>query len=203
MLLDNSQKASSEKPKLRDPGLERALEKAGGVNALAKHLGVSQPAVSMWKRIPAERVAQIEAVTGLKRSELRPDLFGVSVAEDLDPIDAARAREYSLLALLLWRGIDQDTLTKIATLKGDASPLGMAHLELGMAASASNTDALQREYFDLFIGLGRGELMPYASFYLTGFLHEKPLARVRGDLAALGLERDSRVFEPEDHIAVL
>ena len=55
----------------------------------------------------------------------------------------------------------------------------------------------------LFIGLGRGELLPYASFYLTGFLNEKPLARLRADMARLGLRRAANVFEPEDNIASL
>jgi len=62
---------------------------------------------------------------------------------------------------------------------------------------------IEREFFDLFIGLGRGELLPYGSFYLTGFLHERPLARLRGDLAALGIERAKNIYEPEDHISIL
>jgi TorA maturation chaperone TorD len=63
--------------------------------------------------------------------------------------------------------------------------------------------ASEREFFDLFIGLGRGEFLPYASFYLTGFLHERPLARLRADLARLGIERGENRSEPEDHIALL
>ena len=53
-----------------------------------------------------------------------------------------------------------------------------------LAEAAGNADAerVEREYFDLFIGLGRGELLPYGSYYLTGFLHERPLARLREDL---------------------
>ena len=66
-----------------------------------------------------------------------------------------------------------------------------------------NVERVEREYFDLFIGLGRGELMPYGSYYLTGFLHERPLARLRGDLAALGIERAEGEVEPEDHAAIL
>jgi TorA maturation chaperone TorD len=61
----------------------------------------------------------------------------------------------------------------------------------------------QREYFDLFIGIGRGELVPYESYYLTGFLHERPLARLRADLAALSIERVENHSEPEDHAAIL
>ena len=59
------------------------------------------------------------------------------------------------------------------------------------------------EYHKLFIGLGRGELVPYGSFYMTGFLMEQPLSVLRDDLASLGLERDESVKEPEDHIASL
>jgi TorA maturation chaperone TorD len=190
---------------MRDPGLEQAIQTAGGVRALARALGVSQPAVSMWKRIPAERVADIEAVTGIPRAKLRPDLFSMNrmADPDLDPVDQARAQEYGLLGLLLWRAPDADVLKKLSRLRGDATPIGMAHLDLSLAAAAANPDEVQREFFDLFIGLGRGELLPYASFYLTGFLHEKPLARVREDFIRLGIAREQRVSEPEDHIAVL
>jgi TorA maturation chaperone TorD len=62
---------------------------------------------------------------------------------------------------------------------------------------------VQREFFDLFIGVGRGELLPYASYYLTGFLQDRPLARLRGDLARLGLARAEGRFEPEDHLGTL
>ena len=59
----------------------------------------------------------------------------------------------------------------------------LAHIGLAEAASRADVDAVEREYFDLFIGLGRGELLPYGSYYLTGFLHERPLARLRADLS--------------------
>ena len=71
------------------------------------------------------------------------------------------------------------------------------------AASATDVERVEREYFDLFIGLGRGELLPYGSYYLTGFLHERPLARLRDDLAPLGIERAEGNVEPEDHAAIL
>ena len=63
--------------------------------------------------------------------------------------------------------------------------------------------ASEREYFDLFIGVGRGEILPYASYYLTGFLHERPLARLRGDLPLFGIERVDNNPEPEDNAATL
>ncbi|MEX1083014.1 MAG: molecular chaperone TorD family protein, partial [Xanthobacteraceae bacterium] len=92
---------------------------------------------------------------------------------------------------------------QLAKLRGDATPLGLAHAALGEAASEANAERVSREYFDLFIGLGRGELLPYASYYLTGFLHDRPLARLRGDLEAIGVERAEGNAEPEDHAAIL
>ena len=92
-----------------------------------------------------------------------------------------------------WRGL--------AGLRGDATPLGQALAGLAAAAAARTTPtAVAREYFALFIGVGRGELLPYASYYLTGFLHERPLAELRGTLAGLGIARAAGVAEPEDHL---
>ena len=71
------------------------------------------------------------------------------------------------------------------------------------AASRTTSERVEREYFDLFIGLGRGELLPYGSYYLTGFLHERPLARLREDLGALQIERSEGNVEPEDHAGIL
>jgi TorA maturation chaperone TorD len=88
-------------------------------------------------------------------------------------------------------------------LRGDASPIGVAHAAITEAASRTNAERVEREFFDLFIGLGRGELLPYGSYYLTGFLHERPLARLRQDLAGLHIERAEGNAEPEDHAAIL
>jgi TorA maturation chaperone TorD len=122
---------------------------------------------------------------------------------DVDDVDLLRSHEYSLLALLLGRAPSAEVLAQVAALQGDATPLGLAHIELGIAAADADPDRLSREYFDLFVGVGRGELLPYASYYLTGFLHERPLARVREDLEELGIERAQDRFEPEDHLATL
>ena len=127
----------------------------------------------------------------------------MSSKPEIDEIDALRAAEYGLLSLLLGKAPDADTLLRVAALKGDASDLGMAHIELAAAAAATDDRAISKEFFALFIGLGRGELLPYASYYMTGFLHERPLARVREDLDALGIERAGTSREPEDHIATL
>jgi TorA maturation chaperone TorD len=124
-------------------------------------------------------------------------------ATDVDEIDAARGREYALLSLLLARAPDRSLLTRLADLPCDPSPLGVAHAALAQAAGRTNAERVEREYFDLFIGLGRGELLPYGSYYLSGFLHERPLARVRAHLARLGIERAEGQCEPEDHAAIL
>jgi TorA maturation chaperone TorD len=190
---------------VRDAGLECAIEAAGGVAQLARKIGIAQPSVSNWNRVPAQRVIAVEGATGVSRKALRPDLYSEpSVTDDaVDPIGAARAQEYALLATLLSSAPSAALLEQIAQLKGDATPLGRAHATLADAASVAVASEVEREYFDLFVGLGRGELLPYASYYLTGFLNERPLSRLRDDLAALGIERVESNFEPEDHAATL
>jgi TorA maturation chaperone TorD len=195
---------------MRDQGLEEAIRIAGGVGALARRIGISQPSVSNWERVPAERVISVETATGVSRAVLRPDLYvapsatsGDSVSIEVDEVDHARAQEYALLATLLARAPDAALLARIARLQGDPTPLGLAHAALAEAAARARVENVEREFFDLFIGLGRGELLPYGSYYLTGFLHERPLARLRADLAALGIERTEGQAEPEDHAAIL
>jgi len=123
--------------------------------------------------------------------------------DQADQVDAARAGEYTLLARLLARAPDAVLLARIAKLHGDATPLGVAHASLAEAAAGGIAETIAREFFDLFIGVGRGELLPYGSYYLTGFLNERPLARLREDLQALGIERVEGQCEPEDHAAIL
>jgi len=188
---------------MRDAGLEEAIRAAGGVGSLAQKIGISQPSVSNWTRVPAERVVSVETATGVTRTVLRPDLYGTSSSTTIDEVDAARAAEYALLSVLLARAPDADMLARVARLRGDASPLGLAHAALAEAAAATAVERAEREYFDLFIGIGRGELLPYGSYYLTGFLNERPLARLREELARLGIERVEGNAEPEDHAAIL
>ncbi len=187
---------------MRDQGLDEAIRVAGGISELARRIGISQPSVSNWERIPAERVLSVEAATGVTRSVLRPDLYA-GEANAPDEVDVARAQEYALLATLLARAPDAQLLGRLARLRGDPSPLGMAHAALGEAAARLDVETVGREYFDLFVGVGRSELLPYASYYLTGFLYERPLARLRGDLRRLGIERGNGQFEPEDSAAIL
>lgn len=194
---------------MRDAGLDRAIDAAGGVAQLARKIRISQPSVSNWSKIPAQRVIAVEAATGVPRAELRPDLYPDlhnerTVSQDsIDPVDVARAEEYSLLAALLAAAPSKSLLDQLTGLSGDGTPLGRAHAALSEAASRANAGQVEREYFDLFVGLGRGELLPYASYYLTGFLNERPLSRLRADLAALGIGRVANSSEPEDHAAIL
>jgi TorA maturation chaperone TorD len=188
---------------MRDRGLAEAVRAAGGVGALARKIGIAQPSVSNWNRIPAERVIAVEDATGVHRTVLRPDLYGGLPADPADDIDVARGQQYALLAVLLARAPSAELLARIATVRGDASPLGVAHAALAEAAAAANVERIEREFFDLFIGIGRGEILPYGSYYLTGFLNERPLARVRADLERLGIERVTGQVEPEDHAALL
>jgi TorA maturation chaperone TorD/DNA-binding transcriptional regulator YdaS (Cro superfamily) len=186
---------------VRDAGLERAIDAAGGIAQLARKIGIAQPSVSNWSTVPAQRVIAVEVATGVSRQMLRPDLYSEPAV--VDPIDAGRAQEYALLAALLSSAPSGVLLGQIAQLNGDATPLGREHAALAEAASVAVATEVEREYFDLFVGLGRGELLPYASYYLTGFLNERPLSRLRDDLAALGIERVENNSEPEDHAASL
>jgi TorA maturation chaperone TorD len=184
-------------------GLQEAIHAVGGVTELARRLGISQPSVSNWSRIPAERVLSVEELTGVGRVILRPDLYGETKMAGVDDVDLARAQEYALLATLLSRAPDAALLSRLAKLRGDPSPLGLAHVDLADAAANADATRVEREFFDLFIGIGRGELLPYGSYYLTGFLHERPLARLRDDLARLGIERTEDQLEPEDRVSIL
>lgn len=117
--------------------------------------------------------------------------------------DRLRLGWYSLLARLLGGAPDSDFLASLRALEGDATKLGQAVRTLAQVARRSELKEIEREHFDLFIGVGEAELLPYASYYLTGFLHDRPLARLRQDMAELGIARREGVSEPEDHIASL
>jgi TorA maturation chaperone TorD len=123
------------------------------------------------------------------------------------PEERARADAYGLLAALLARAPDPTLLAALRGLQpaSDAgpAPLDAAWAAVREAAAAGNPTQIEREYYPLFIGLGRGELVPYGSWYLTGFLMERPLADLREDLGRLGFERQAGVSEPEDHAAAL
>lgn len=117
--------------------------------------------------------------------------------------DRLRADLYDFLGLVLAAPPDRALLAQCAALSGNDTPLGTAIRALSRVARVTGPAAAEREFNALFIGLGRGELLPYASYYLTGFLNEKPLAQLRGDMAARGITRAPNVYEPEDNIASL
>ncbi len=125
--------------------------------------------------------------------------IGAAVAKE----DRMRADLYDFLGAMLAAPPDKALLAKTAALKGDDTDLGTAVAALARIAQHTGPAAVEREFNALFIGLGRGELLPYASYYLTGFLNEKPLAGLRRDMAARGMTRAPNVYEPEDNIASL
>ena len=127
-----------------------------------------------------------------------------------NPIDEDqqyRASAYSLIAALLRSAPDQEMLDRLDGLSqettADGDDLLLAMSTLALSAKIHTPMAIDEEFHNLFIGLGKGEVVPYGSWYLTGFLMEKPLSDLRDDLARLGYERNTSVVEPEDHIAAL
>jgi len=130
---------------------------------------------------------------------LQPDRSTQQIAEE----DQTRAQFYALLGRLLTSAPDAELLTKVAAFSGDETELGQALVALGAAARKMDSRRLRDEYQDVFVGVARGEVLPYASYYLTGFLNSKPLANLRGDMAKLGIVRADGVPDPEDHIGSL
>ncbi len=116
-----------------------------------------------------------------------------------------RAQTYALLATLFVKAPDQVLLDNISSIEltEPDSPMGKQWRALINACQEANPETLRIEFHDLFIGITHGELLPYGSYYQTGFLMEEPLAELRTDLAKLGLERQQQTKEPEDHIAAL
>jgi TorA maturation chaperone TorD len=140
--------------------------------------------------------AQSEAVT----DKYSPGQSGFPTAEQL------RFNAYSLMANLLYRPADESLLSLLAELPDPsdiADDMTMSWQLLKLAARQNSLRQVDDEFHALFVGLGHGEVIPYGSWYQTGYLMDKPLAKLRRDLIALGIERSSEVKEPEDHIAAL
>lgn len=118
--------------------------------------------------------------------------------------ETARADLYGLLATLLYAPPPQALLDTIgnSVLAGD-SVLEQAWADLVAACKTAQQEAVREEYELLFVGVGKPEVMLYGSYYLSGFLMEKPLAELRTDLSLLGLQRSDDVVESEDHLASL
>ncbi|MFV1463587.1 molecular chaperone TorD family protein [Phaeobacter sp. JH20_36] len=134
------------------------------------------------------------------QTETAEQTAGPAIPQDEDRL---RADLYNFLGLMLSGPPDEMLLAQVAGLSGDDTDLGTAINALAKIARLTKPAAAEREFNKLFIGLGRGELLPYASYYLTGFLNEKPLAALRQDMAARGMTRAQNVYEPEDNIASL
>lgn len=120
--------------------------------------------------------------------------------------DRFRVGSYSLLAALLRSTPDKKMLCALGDIDLDtqkSTDMILAWDALKWAAHTSSFNHVDDEFHDLFIGLGKGEIVPYGSWYMTGFLMEKPLGVLRQDLAAMGFEREQNVCEPEDHVAAL
>lgn len=128
----------------------------------------------------------------------------------IHPQDRVRADFYGLLARLFYAAPDAGLLDALAgsgELEAEAEAAGAdlpsAWNALRSAAAATRAEDVRVEYDDTFIGVGKPEVMVYGSYYLTGFLNERTLAELRGDLVALGFARSGAAGEPEDHIAGL
>ena len=123
----------------------------------------------------------------------------------LEPEERLRADTYRVLGRLLAMPPDAETLALFAQapVSDEDNLLAVAWRMLALSAERTTPEQVADEYQALFIGLGRGELVPFGSWYLTGFLMEQPLAKLRNDMLRLGFERQDEVSEPEDHAAAL
>lgn len=121
--------------------------------------------------------------------------------------DQLRAGVWGLLGHLLAMPPTEETLTLLRQIdeqkEGASDPIAKAWSTLRLAALSAEVSQLSEEYQDVFIGVGGGEVTPYASWYLSGSLFEQPLIALRQDLESLGIEREEGVSEPEDHAAAV
>ena len=117
--------------------------------------------------------------------------------------DQMRADLYGMLGNVLFLPPSKEILQSLQHVSGDESEMGRAFNALSKLAASTSVDEATEEFNGLFIGMGRGELLPYGSYYLTGFLNEKPLAKLRNSMRELGIVRNDSVKEPEDNIGTL
>ena len=121
--------------------------------------------------------------------------------------ETARSELYGLLAVLYYAPPTANLLAQLRVAVNEAPAAG-AFLEepwrgLIAAARALVDGAIQAEHHSLFGGIGKPEVYLYGSHFLSGFLNEKPLAKLRNELDSLGLTRDDSMSETEDHFAYL
>ena len=138
-----------------------------------------------------------------EREKLLSNTATATVTMGVSDEDALRADMYDFLASLLRKEPTDELIDKISELDGDETPIGSACLTLAHLAKTMDKGLIRNEYVEMFIGVGRGEVLPFASYYLTGFLNDKPLSNLRADMADIGIVRVKGVKEPEDHIASL
>jgi TorA maturation chaperone TorD len=193
--------------------LAAAVDLVGGQAKLARILGVTQPNVWHWlhkaERVPGEYVLKIEEATAGKvsRHDLRPDLYPRTMTNPQEPAravaeeDRMRADCWRLVGRLLAAPPPAELLDAVGRMLGGPGEFGAAIDALASAARGTGAEAASREYHDLFIGLARGELVPFASYYKTGFLYDKPLAKLRADMGRFGIASVDNASDPEDHIA--
>ena len=122
---------------------------------------------------------------------------------DVREEDQLRADMYSFIANMIRTEPSQELIDSVKTLSGDSSSIGSSIKLISKLASNLHISEIQDEYVNLFLGVGRGELLPFASYYLTGFLNDKPLSKLRDDMNKLGVVRLKEVKEPEDHVSSL
>jgi len=189
---------------VRDGCVGHFSDSAGGPAQASSAEALTAAQEAGRNELPPQRPVAAKSGIGISPHSVDHN-YGEFPAADgsADPVDLARAQEYALLAALLNAAPSQAFLDQLAQLRGDATPLGLLHEAIAEAASKAVAATVEREYFGLFVGLGRGELLPYASYYLTGFRNERPLSRLRADLTTLGIERVENNCEPEDHAATL
>ena len=153
-----------------------------------------------------DQQSSVEVRFGMPASA-NPSVIQESTNNPLDEEQQYRASAYALIAALLRAVPDQEMLDRLDGLPqettADGDDLLLAMSTLALSAKNHTPASIENEFHNLFIGLGKGEVVPYGSWYLTGFLMEKPLSDLRDDLAKLGYERNASVVEPEDHVAAL
>ena len=145
-------------------------------------------------------------VDALHNEDRDTTLIGVT------PEDRARAEVYALLGSLFYQSPSVELLSAIATTRAicnddhidvQGTEFCKAWRALQQAAADADAEAVKDEFDTAFIGTGRQPVMLYGSYYLAGFLNEKPLAQLRDELTKMGLARREDSHETEDHISAL
>ena len=127
--------------------------------------------------------------------------ISAKIIENINEEDQLRADMYSFLANLLRSEPNSELINQLKVLQSDDSLIGKSIKTLSKLASSLDLPTIRDEYVRIFVGVGRGEILPFASYYLTGFLKDKPLAKLRQDMEKIGIKLEDNVKEPEDHIA--